>query len=316
VALILGGGPSATTVELAIYQAFRFDFDLGRAAALGLVQVAICLGAGALAFGAIRRQEVGTGLDRPALGWPGDTRAARIGDGLAITGAALFLLLPLMAVLLKGLPALAGLPVSVWEAALRSIVLALASAALSVALALPIALLVARLRRPGLVEALAFLTIAVSSLVIGTGLFLLIRPWGDPVALALPVTGLVNALVALPFLLRALVPAAMAAEAAQGRLAEALGMTGVSRLRHAILPRLKRSLGFGAGLAAAFSMGDLGVITLFSTPGQGTLPLEMYRLMGSYRTDDAQGAALVLMALTLALFWLFDRGGRLDAITR
>ncbi|MFW5654576.1 MAG: thiamine/thiamine pyrophosphate ABC transporter permease ThiP, partial [Roseicyclus sp.] len=30
VALILGGGPRATTVELAIYQAFRFDFDLGR----------------------------------------------------------------------------------------------------------------------------------------------------------------------------------------------------------------------------------------------------------------------------------------------
>src|SRR5690606_40040005 len=30
VALILGGGPRATTVELAIYQASRFDFDLGR----------------------------------------------------------------------------------------------------------------------------------------------------------------------------------------------------------------------------------------------------------------------------------------------
>jgi thiamine transport system permease protein len=316
VALILGGGPRATTVELAIYQAFRFDFDLGRAAALGLVQVAICLGAGALAFGAIRGRELGTGLDRPPLAWPGDGQGARARDALAITLAALFLLLPLLAVALKGLPALAGMPLSVWQAALRSLVLALASTGLAVALALPIALLVARLRRPGLVEGLAFLTIAVSSLVIGTGMFVLIRPWGDPVALALPVTGLVNALVALPFLLRALVPAAMAAEAGQGRLAEALGMSGMARLQHAILPRLARPLGFGAGLAAAFSMGDLGVITLFSTPGQGTLPLEMYRLMGAYRTDDAQGAAVLLMALTLALFWLFDRGGRLDAIAR
>lgn len=316
VALILGGGPASTTVELAIYQAFRFEFDLGRAAALGLVQVAICLGAGALAFGAIRGHEVGVGLDRPALHWPGDTRAARIGDAVAIAGAGLFLLLPLLAVLLQGVPALAGMPAGVWQAALRSVVLALASAGLAVALALPIALMVARLRRPGLVEALAFLTISVSSLVIGTGMFVLIRPWGDPVALALPVTGLVNALVALPFLLRALVPAAMAAEATQGRLAEALGMRGMARLRHAILPRLRRPLGFGAGLAAAFSMGDLGVITLFSSPGQGTLPLEMYRLMGAYRTDDAQGAAVVLMGLTLAVFWIFDRGGRLDAIAR
>jgi len=313
VALILGGGPAATTVELAIYQAFRFDFDLGRAALLGLVQVAICLGAGALAFGAMRGRDLGVGLDRPALPWPGDTGAARLADCAGIIAAALFLIVPLAAVVIKGLPALWSLPPVVWWAAGRSIVLALASTALAVALALPIALLVARLTRPGLVEALAFLTIAVSPLVVGTGLFLIIRPMANPVALALPVTGLVNALVALPFLVRALVPAAMAAEATQGRLADALGMGGAARLRHAILPRLARPLGFGAGLAAAFSMGDLGVITLFSTPGQGTLPLEMYRLMGAYRTDDAQGAAVLLMGLTLALFWLFDRGGRMDA---
>lgn len=316
VALILGGGPRATTVELAIYQAFRFDFDLGRAALLGLIQVAICVTAGALAFGAIRRQELGAGLDRPALAWPGDRVWARLWDGAVVMAAALFLLLPMLAVVLRGLPALPGLPPQVWVAALRSIVLALASTTLAVALALPIALLAARLARPGLVEMLAFLTIAVSPLVIGTGLFIVIRSIANPVALALPVTGLVNALVALPFILRALVPAATQAEATQGRLADALGMRGLARLRHAILPRLMRPLGFGAGLAAAFSMGDLGVIALFSMPGQGTLPLEMYRLMGAYRTNDAQGAAVLLMALTLALFWLFDRGGRLDAATR
>jgi len=34
VVLTLGGGPSATTIELAIYQAVRFEFDLSRAAGL------------------------------------------------------------------------------------------------------------------------------------------------------------------------------------------------------------------------------------------------------------------------------------------
>jgi thiamine transport system permease protein len=96
-------------------------------------------------------------------------------------------------------------------------------------------------------------------------------------------------------------------------LADALGLTGWTRLRLAILPRLRRPLGFGAGLAAAFSMGDLGVIALFSAPGQATLPMEMYRLMGSYRTEDAEGAAVLLMLLALGVFWLFDRGGRVDA---
>lgn len=313
VALILGGGPAATTVELAIFQAFQFDFDLGRAALLGVVQVGICIGAGLIVWRFASPADFGGGLDRTAMGWPGDTALARAADVTALTLAAAFLLLPLIAVTAQGVGAISGLPLSTWEAALRSIILALASTALAVGLALPIALLISgRAARAGL-EGVGLLSIAVSPLVIGTGLFLIIFPIANPVALSLPITGLVNALVALPFLLRALIPAARQAERTQGRLADALGLTGMARLRHAILPRLRRPLGFGAGLAAAFSMGDLGVIALFTAQGQETLPLEMYRLFGSYRTNDAQGAAVLLMGLSLGLFWLFDRGGRVNA---
>ena len=41
IVLTLGGGPGATTLEVAIYQALRFDFDPGLAARLALVQMAI-----------------------------------------------------------------------------------------------------------------------------------------------------------------------------------------------------------------------------------------------------------------------------------
>ena len=60
-------------------------------------------------------------------------------------------------------------------------------------------------------------------------------------------------------------------------------------------------------------MGDLGVIALFAPPEFATLPLLMQRLMATYRTDAAAGVALVLVALTYLLFFVFDRGGRLDA---
>ncbi len=315
VALILGGGPRATTVELAIYQAFRYEFDLGRAALLGLVQVAICIVAGAMVLWVRVPGGMGTGLDRPVERYDGQGRLTRFVDGTAIALAALFLLLPILAVLLKGAAGLWALPGTVWQAALRSILLSLATAGVAVTLSLPMAMLIAKGRVKGLLETIGALTIAVSPLVIGTGLFLMLRPYMAPQSSALPVTGLVNALAALPFLLRALVPAIEEAEAGYGRLAESLGMSGWQRMRHVLLPRIRRALGFSAGLAAAMSMGDLGVITLFAAPQQGTLPLEMFRLMGSFRTHDAQAAAVLLLALSLGLFWIFDRGGRVNAAT-
>lgn len=42
--LSLGGGPKATTIELAIYQALSFDYDPARAAMLALIQMLCCLG--------------------------------------------------------------------------------------------------------------------------------------------------------------------------------------------------------------------------------------------------------------------------------
>jgi thiamine transport system permease protein len=315
VALTLGGGPRSTTVELAIYQAFRFEFDLGRAALLGIVECVICAVAVLLSLRFALPQMIGAGLDRRVERHDVQGGMVRALDIAVICIAAVFLIAPLIAVISRGAGEMFTLPPVIWDAALRSVILALSSAALAIGLALPFALLMARGRQRAILEGIGVLTIAVSPLVLGTGLFLMIFPVANPVALALPITGLVNAVVALPFILRALVPAIELAEASHGRLADSLGLTQSQRLRHVLLPRLRRPLGFGAGLAAAFSMGDLGVIALFSAPQSGTLPMEMFRLMGAYRMAESQGAAVLLLALSLVLFWSFDRGGRINAAT-
>ena len=88
VALTLGGGPRATTVELAIYQAFGFDFDLGRAALLALVQFGICATAAVVAAAISVPSGFGTGLDRPVQRWDAKGPLARLLDTLAIGAAA------------------------------------------------------------------------------------------------------------------------------------------------------------------------------------------------------------------------------------
>ncbi|WP_413876542.1 thiamine/thiamine pyrophosphate ABC transporter permease ThiP [Albidovulum sp.] len=315
VVLTLGGGPRATSVELAIYQAFRFDFDLSRAAALASLQFALCALTALAATRLAVPSAFGTGLDRPVARWDAGAPALRALDTALIGLAALFLAAPLAAVVLSGAPRLAGLPAPVWQAAARSVVVSAASTLLTLTLALPIALAVAKKRRGRILESVGMLPLATSALVTGTGLFLILRPLASPATLALPVTVAVNAVMALPFALRSLIPAARDLEEGYGRLAQSLGMSGAARLRLLTLPRLRRPLGFAAGLTAALSMGDLGVIALFADADRATLPLQLYRLMGAYRMADAAGAAVLLLALSLAAFWILDRGGRADAGT-
>ncbi len=314
VALALGGGPKATTVELAIYQAFRLEFDLSRAALLALVQVAICALAAALAFRVALPAGFGAGMDRARRRWDAGSWALRGLDALAIIAAALFLIVPLAMVVARGVPGLMDLDSAILGAAWRSIWVAGLSTAMTGVAALSIALLVQSLRRGSrLVEAVGYLSIAASPLVIGTGLFIVIFPFASPIAFALPVTALVNTAMSLPFALRALVPALAEAEAAHGRLADSLGLTGWARLRLFLLPRLRRPLGFALGLAAALSMGDLGVIALFADPSDVTLPLLLYQQMATYRMQDAGASALVLLGISMLAFWAFDRGGRIRA---
>ena len=308
VALTLGGGPRATTLELAIYQAFRLDFDLGRAATLALVQLALVLAAGMVALRISAASGFGSGVAKTAPNLQARSTWLRVQDGIVLASAAAFVALPLVMVIWRGAPRILSLPPTVFQAAGSSLVLAFASTVLCLGAAFALAS-----ARKGWAEMTGLLGLAISPLVLGTGLFLMINPYYSPAALALPVTALVNALMALPFALRVIAPEYARVEREYGALASGLGMRGVARFKLLLWPQMRGALGFAAGLTAALSMGDLGVITLFADAEQATLPLQVYRLMGAYRMDDAAGAALLLLVLSFALFALLDWGGRRGA---
>ncbi len=95
IVLVLGGGPGATTLEVAIYQALRFDFDPGRAVALAIVQLLLTITIlSLLSLSAFRLvQEAGFKTSRP------DTlsRFAKWIAGGFIMVATAFVALPLVA---------------------------------------------------------------------------------------------------------------------------------------------------------------------------------------------------------------------------
>lgn len=322
--LILGGGPAATTLEVAIYQSLRFDFDPPRAVALSLLQIGLTT---LILLALSRLPQIdadNAGEGRPlrrfdARGW-----LNRGWDSSVLLLTALFLLLPLGAILWSGFHAdLARLALSATfrQALLTSLAIAVIAGFLSLATALGI--LHARAAMGGgkagstsaslfsaLLSALSSLVLLVPPVVLGTGWFLLLREGGDVGAAALPMIAAINMLMALPFVVRVLQPALRSHRERTDRLAASLGISGWARWRLIGWPVLKRPLLTALSFAMALSLGDLGAVAVFGSQDLVTLPWLVYSSMGSYRTQDADGFALLLGLICLGLTILGTLGSR------
>lgn len=320
IVLTLGGGPGATTLEVAIYQALRFDFDPGRAVVLTLLQLALTL---CLVIAIARLGGNFTGAGDPSLAPRRPvpvTGPGSIADFLLILFAGLFVCGPILAVILSGLGAdlarLASDP-AVRRAAGTSVTLALGAAAMATVLSLALIRmrkfleLARRGAQPSLLERLAEIgplaLLAVPPVVVGAGWFILLRHLGDVFAFAPVMVILVNAAMAMPFVLRAIRPAHDHSVDLHDRLARSLGVTGFNRWRLVDWPVLRAPLLTGFAFAMALSLGDLGVIALFGSDAVQTLPYLLLQRLGSYRTEDAAGLALLLAMLTLALTFISSR---------
>ncbi|MDF1608116.1 thiamine/thiamine pyrophosphate ABC transporter permease [Hoeflea sp. YIM 152468] len=326
--LVLGGGPAATTLEVAIYQALRFDFDPGRALMLAAIQVgltlAVMLGLKLISAPSKPGDTKGGSTSRPDA--PHGLHA--LPDAVLIGVAGVFVGAPMVAVIISGLQAdlsrLLADP-QFWRAATTSLSIGVAAALLSVLLA---GLLVRarysaadRSASPalGLLSALSgaasSLTLLVPPVVLGAGWFLMLGGGVGQMLAPLAVIVTVNALMALPFVMRVIEPAHLSAMQRNGRLSLSLGITGFSRLWQIDIPALRLPLVTGFVFAVALSLGDLGAIALFGSDRIVTLPWLLYQKLGSYRTSDAAGLALLLGGLTMGLMLAADRLGNRNGTT-
>ncbi len=307
VVLTLGGGPRATTLEVAIYQSLRSDFDPQRASMLALVQLALCatLALVAQAWGGL------------AAGWPalrlqpkrydGRSTTARLLDGGIVLVALLLLVPPLVALIGAGLFHINPSPLLL-RALLTSLGLGAASAVLAFVVVWPLAAFAVRSGGWRKVTSIAVLASwIVPPAALATGWFISLIAHAGMTGLAAFLVIAMNALMSLPFVARVLMPALAQSAEAHDRLCLSLGLAGWSRFRLVELPVMKRAIGLSLVMALILSLGDLTAISLFGTQDFVTLPALIYRQMGSYRFDEAIGTALVLSALVLAFSTLAER---------
>lgn len=313
--LSLGGGPQATTIELAIYQALSFDYDPARAAMLALLQMVCCLGLVLLSQKLSKAIPVG---NHQIHGWrnPEDSLFSRAADSALIILALLLLLPPLLAVIVNGLnPSLIDVlrePV-LWQAVWTSLRIALAAGLLCVALTMMLLWSSRELRARQqmlagqALELSGMLILAMPGIVLATGFFLLLN---NSIGLPASADGIViftNALMAIPYALKVLENPMRDLTARYSMLCQSLGLSGFARLRIIELRALKRPLTQALAFACVLSIGDFGVVALFGNEDFRTLPFYLYQQIGAYRSQDGAVTALILLLLCFLLFTVIEK---------
>lgn len=321
--MALGGGPKSTTIELAIYQAIKFDFDLPAGAILALWQMLLC---GVLSLILLRFSQtlpVSTITHSSYSKLWNDTKKSKFWDYFWILSATFFVLPPLFMVVWQGVnpQSLAVLQDDrFWQALLASIKVAtLASCS---ALFMGIAILFTsrawhlkgQPARAGQIELMGTIILVTPGIVVSTGLFLLLRHHVDVFSFALWVVIAVNSLMALPYVIKTLTQPMLQTAQQYHFLCQSLGMQGWSRFKLVEWRALNKPIAHAFSISFMLSMGDLSAIALFGNASFTTLPLYLFQLLGSYQMNAAAAVSLCLLLFGVLCFALietvFKRGSR------
>jgi len=215
-----------------------------------------------------------------------------------------------------------ALLVTVWEAAATSLRVAVVAAAIALAVGGAVSLVVSRsprgrvlARAVALLDAAFMLPLGVSAVTVGFGFLITLSPTG--LTASWWILPLAQAVVAVPLVVRTLLPALRAIDPRQREAAAALGAGPGRALLTVDGPHLARAAGLAAGFALATSLGEFGATSFLARPTEPTLPVVLYRLIGRPGAQN-QGmglaAGVILAAGTAALMlgceWLQNRWAR------
>jgi thiamine transport system permease protein len=328
--ILVLGGPQLATIEVEIYYQAVPLFNLALAAALAIVQMVFTFAIMAFYTQIQARAAVPLNL-RPAE--TNQRRPETWRERLVVWGSigALMILLfvPLLALVDRSLslggeytlryynalftnPTQSYFYVSPAVAVRNSLLVAGGTVALSLIVGLSSAYLLAGPPGPikTFLDPLFMLPLGTSAVTLGLGYIIALdHPPLDlrTSPLLLP---LAHALVAFPFVVRSLLPVLRGMNPDWREAAKVLGASPLRVLQEIDLPIVGRALLVGAVFAFTVSMGEFGATLLIARPNFPTMPVVIYRLLGSQGAlNQGQGLAMssLLMVVCALGFVLIER---------
>jgi thiamine transport system permease protein len=330
--ILILGGPHFATLEVEIYRQTINYFNLPLAATLSVFQILFTF---ALMIGYARLQA------RTAL--PLELRSRRVTqrrprnwrERLLVWGNVglmlALLVAPLAALVARSFsvagsfsldfyrfllynPREAAFYVPPGQAVLNSLGFALATVGLSVALGLAAVTALSNRRRSRflsrVLDPILMLPLGTSAVTLGLGYIVALdAPPLDLRASPLLVV-LAHTLVALPFVVRSVLPALRAIDPRLREAAASLGASPWRVWREIDLPIVARAVLVGAVFAFTISMGEFGATSLIARPERPTLPIAIYRFLGrpgATNYGQAMAMATILMLVCAIGFLAIER---------
>jgi thiamine transport system permease protein len=317
IVLTLGGSPAYNTLEVAIYEAVRLDFDIPLALKLALIQLSITM------FLVFISSNFNIGISNIKtssnhIPWR-EPKKLQFFQLIIILIFTILFILPLIAIFVDGIGA-NFIKILSDKLFLKSLITSLIIATFSSIFTVVFALLISDARRNFninyrvkktkissfiniLISFSGNIYLAIPSLILGLGFFLLSQKFQAPLLLwSLGAILCANILMSLPFALSIIYPTMQKVAQRYDKLSLSLNLNGSKRWLYCEWPYLKSSVAYVFALSFCLSLGDLGVVALFGSNEITTLPWYLYQLMGSYQTKDSAGVALILLILTLCVF--------------
>ncbi len=323
------GAPGTRTVEVEVWRRATQLGDIGGAAVLSLIQLAVLALLLVWSTAAQRRHSRALALAPSA-----PRRRARSGGERSFVAfaaglAALVAMAPLGALVVRSFSTPTGWSTNAWtdlgrvevrpgirvgvdpvDAITNSVSTMLWATGFAVVIGALASLAITAARRRGrLLDAGLMLPLGTSAVTIGFGMLITfdVSPvdwraswWLVPVG---------HALVAVPFVVRTCVGVLRSVDPMMTAAAGTLGAAPVAAWRATVVPYLWRPLAAGGALAAAISLGEFGATSFLSRSGGETLPIAIEQLLGRTGTTlQAQGYVLATMlaAVTIAIVVAVD----------
>ena len=333
VVLVLGG-PRFGTIETEIYVQTAQYLDLRAAAVLSVVQLVVVTVALRVAAVTRGRRERALRLAPEGEG----AHPVRRGDlpAVVLTGAVVvgLLVAPMLALAVRSLRTASGwglenyallagtgtgnaLVVPVWDALLTSLRIAVDATVLALAVGGAVAVVLSRRpRRAGVRGALAtldhlvMLPLGVSAVTVGFGFLVTLTRAPLDLRSSPVLIPIAQAVVAVPLVIRTVLPVLRAIPERQREAAAVLGASPRRVFGAVDLPVLGRSAGLAVGFAFAISLGEFGATSFLARPESPTLPVVIYRLIGRPGAENlgmAMAASVVLAVLTTVVMLVAER---------